>query len=45
MGRCVCPRDHGRKKIICKQKILRALSGIFEHFKSDFRKKKISFLL
>ena len=42
MGRCMCPRNHGVKKEICKKRNLSALSGILGHFKSEFRKKKES---
>ena len=40
MGRCMCPRNHGGKKVICKKLNLSALSGILVHFKSEFRKKR-----
>ena len=40
MGRCMCTRIHGGKKVICKKWNLSALSGILGHFKSEFRKKK-----
>ena len=40
MGRCMCTRIHGGKKVICKKLNLSALSGILGHFKSEFRKKK-----
>ena len=42
MGRCMCSRDHGGKKVICKICNLSALSGCFGHFKSEFQKKKVS---
>ena len=42
MGRCMCTRIHGGKKVICKKRNLSALSGILGHFKSEFRKKKES---
>ena len=42
MGRCMCTRIHGGKKVIFKKLNLSALSGIFGHFKSEFRKKKES---
>ena len=38
----MCPRNHGGKKVICKICNCRALSGSFGHFKSEFRKKKVS---
>ena len=40
MGRCMCLRNHGGKKVIEKKRKLRILSGSFGHFKSEFRKKK-----
>ena len=40
MSRCICPRNHGEKKEICKKRNLSALSGILGHFKSKFRKKR-----
>ena len=40
MGRCMCPRNHGGKKVIFKKRNLSALSGILGHFKSEFRKKR-----
>ena len=40
MGRCMCPRNHGGKKVICKNSNFGALSGILGHFKSEFRKKR-----
>ena len=42
MGRCMYPRIHGGKKVICKKRNLSALSGILGHFKSEFRIKKVS---
>ena len=42
MGRCMYPRIHGGKKLICKKLNLSALSGILGHFKSEFRIKKVS---
>ena len=42
MGRCMCTRIHGGKKVICKKRKLSALSGILGHFKSEFRIKKVS---
>ena len=39
VGRCMCSRNHGGKKVICKICNLSALSGILGHFKSEFRKK------
>ena len=42
MGRCMCPRNHSGKKVICKKLNLSALSGILGHFKSEFRIKKVS---
>ena len=42
MGRCMYPRIHGGKKVICKKCDLSALSGILGHFKSEFRIKKVS---
>ena len=41
VGRCMCPRNHGGKKVICKKRNLSALSGILGHFNSEFRKKKV----
>ena len=41
MGRCMCPRNHSGKKVICKKRNLSALSGILGHFKSEFRIKKV----
>ena len=46
MGRCMCPRNHGGKKVICKKLNLSALSGIFgerEHVKYIMKKKKFFF--
>ena len=40
MGRCMCTRIHGGKKVICKKLNFSALSAILGHFKSEFRKKK-----
>ena len=40
VGRCMCTRIHGGKKVICKKCNLSALSGILGNFKSEFRKKK-----
>ena len=42
VGRCMCSRNHGGKKVICKKLILSALSGILGHFKSEYRKKGTS---
>ena len=42
MSRCMYPRIHGGKKVICKKGNLSALSGILGHFKSEFRIKKVS---
>ena len=42
MCRCMCTLIHGGKKVFCKKGNLSALSGIFGHFKSEFRKKKES---
>ena len=42
MGRCMYPRIHGGKNVICKKENLSALSGILGHFKSEFRIKKVS---
>ena len=42
MDRCMCPRNHSGKKVICKKLNLSALSGILGHFKSEFRIKKVS---
>ena len=42
MGRRMCTRIHGGKKVICKKRKLSAFSGILGHFKSEFRKKKES---
>ena len=39
VGRCMCSRNHGGKKVIFKKGNLSALSGSFGHFKSEFRKK------
>ena len=41
LGRCMCPRNQSAKKVICKKVNLSELSGIFGHFKSEFRKKKV----
>ena len=40
LGRCMCSRNHGGKKVISKKKNLSALSGFLGHFKSEFRKKR-----
>ena len=40
MGRCICPRNHGGKKVICKKLNLSALIGILGHIKSEVRKKR-----
>ena len=40
VGRCMCPRNQGGKKVIRKKRNLSALIGILGHFKSEFRKKK-----
>ena len=37
VGRCMCPRNHRGKKVICKKRNLSALSDILGHFKSEFR--------
>ena len=42
VGRCMCSRNDGGKKVICKKSNVSALSGSFGHFKSEFRKKKVS---
>ena len=42
LGRCMCWRNDGGKKVICKKLNLSALSGILGHFKSEFGKKKVS---
>ena len=42
VNRCMCSRNHGGKKVICKKGNLSALSGILGHFKSEFRIKKVS---
>ena len=34
VGRCMCPRNHGGIKVICKKLNLSVLSGILGHFKS-----------
>ena len=39
MGRCMCPRNNGGKKVISKIRNLSALSGNLGHFKSEFQKK------
>ena len=39
VGRCMCSRNHGGKKVISKIRKLSALSGNLGHFKSEFRKK------
>ena len=36
VGRRMCSRNHGRKKVICEKSNFSALSGILGHFKSDF---------
>ena len=41
-GRCMCSRNHGGKKVICKKRNFSAFSGSFGHFKSEFRKKKVT---
>ena len=48
MGRCMYPRIHGGKKVICKKGNLSALSGILENYFSplgtisrNFEKKKV----
>ena len=43
MGRCICSRNNGGKKVICKKRNLRTLSGSFGHFKLEFRKKSGNF--
>ena len=40
LGRCMCWRNHGEKKVICKKLNLSALSGILGHIKSEFGKKR-----
>ena len=40
MRRCICSRNQGGKKVICKKWDLSALSDIFGHFKSEFREKR-----
>ena len=40
MGNCICPRNHGGKKVICKKLNLSALIGSLGHFKSEVRKKR-----
>ena len=42
VNRCMCSRNHGGKKVICKKLKLSALSGILGHFKSEFRIKKVN---
>ena len=42
LGRCMCWRNHGGKKVICKKLNFSALSGILGHFKSEFGKKKVT---
>ena len=42
LGRCMCPRNHSGKKVICKKSNSSALSGILGHFNSEFRIKKVS---
>ena len=39
LGRCICSRNHGGKKVICKKLNLSALSGISGHCESEFQKK------
>ena len=39
-GRCMCSRNRGGKKVICKKWTLSAVSGILRHFKWEFRKKR-----
>ena len=40
VGRCMCWRNHGGKKGICKKLNFSGLSGILGHFKSEFGKKR-----
>ena len=40
LGRCMCWRNHGGKKVIWKQLNLSGLSGILGHIKSEFGKKR-----
>ena len=40
LGRCMCSRYHGGKKVFNKKLNLSAISGILGHIKSEFRKKK-----
>ena len=40
LGRCMCWRNDGGKKVFCKKLNLSALSGILGHFKSEFGKKR-----
>ena len=42
VNRCMCSRNHGGKKVICKKRKLSALSGFLGHFKSEFLIKKVS---
>ena len=42
LGRCMCWRNHGGKKVSCKKLNLSALSDIFGRFKSEFGKKRES---
>ena len=36
VGRCICSRNHGGKKVICKKMKLERASGILGPFKSEF---------
>ena len=40
LGRCMCWRNHGGKKVIFKQLNLSGLSGILGDIKSEFGKKR-----
>ena len=43
VGRCMCSGNHGVNYLIKKKKRnLRTLSGSLGHFKSEFRKQKVS---
>ena len=39
-GRCMCWRNYGGKKVICKKLSLSALSGTLGHLKSEFGKER-----
>ena len=45
VGRCMCSRNHGGRKVILKKRNLRTLSGILGQFKTEFRKKRYVVIL